>query len=53
MILFEEYKRVYNNYQIMLNMTEQIMEHAMKTQDKVIADIVNETLLKLDLLKES
>lgn len=53
MILFEEYKRVYNNYQIMLNMTEQIMEHVMKTQDKVIADIVNETLLKLDLLKES
>lgn len=48
MILFEEYKRVYNNYQIMLNMTEQIMEHAMKTENKIIAGIVKETLLKLD-----
>ena len=48
MILFEEYKRVYNNYQVMLNMTEQIMEYAMETENKVIADIVKETLLKLD-----
>lgn len=48
MILFEEYKRVYNNYQVMLNMTEQIMEYAMETENKLIADIVKETLLKLD-----
>lgn len=45
--LFDDYKRLYNNYDECLRCFEQIMEECSKQKNKKIANIIKYTLTKL------